>query len=55
MLWIYCALVGAYYVSVKRHAPDWKVELTARDLAYLVAINAVLFIGIFVYVKLKVG
>jgi O-antigen ligase len=54
VLWIHVALVGAFYICVRRHDPDFDVSLKLRDFGAVAAIDLMLLTALFVYTRLKV-
>jgi O-antigen ligase len=55
ILWILLGLGEALYHAVRRHRPDFAVRLSARELRWVLAADAVLITYLWVYTRLKVG
>jgi hypothetical protein len=53
VLWIYIGLTGAFHGAARRHDPEFRVRLGARDAAALAAVNVALTLGLFVYTRLR--
>lgn len=54
-LWIYIGFSAALYQSVRRHAPDFTVKLTARDAVLILAVDVMLILTMTGYTRWKVG
>jgi O-antigen ligase len=54
-LWIFVGLTAVLYHAIRRHDPTFEVRFGLRDLAYVVATDAVLIAFLTVYSWLKVG
>lgn len=55
VLWIYMGLSGALYQAIKRHQPSFRVGFGARDLALVVAADAVLVVATMAFTRLRIG
>jgi hypothetical protein len=52
-LWIYLGLAGALYAAVRKHAPNFRVGLSWRDVAFVAGLDGALVMAIYVYLRLK--
>jgi O-antigen ligase len=52
-LWIYLALPGALYAAVRKHAPEFQVRLTWRDVGLVLGADTALIVAIAVYLRFK--
>jgi hypothetical protein len=54
-LWILVGMTGAFAVAIRRHEPDWRITFGRSDLVNVIVIDIVAAVGIYVYVRLKLG
>jgi O-Antigen ligase len=52
-LWIYLGLAGALYGAVRKHAPNFRVRLSGREVAAVAGFDTALIIVIWFYLRLK--
>ena len=53
VVWIFFALVAAYYAAIQNHQPGWKVRFGWRDLVAVAAFDVVLVAGMALYLQIK--
>jgi hypothetical protein len=53
ILWMYLALAGALYATVRYHDPDFRVRVGPADLVAIFALNVVLVASLFVYTRMQ--
>jgi O-antigen ligase len=51
VLWIYLGLTAGLYAAVQTHAPDFRVRLRWFDLVMIVAVDAGIVIGLYLYTR----
>jgi hypothetical protein len=55
VLWIYMGLSGALYLAARRHDPEFRVRISARDLLLVGAFDAVLVLGMYGITRAMLG
>ena len=53
VLWIFLGLAGALFICIKRHDPDFEVRITFIDVLGVFIVEAVLFVLLQVFLRLK--
>jgi hypothetical protein len=53
ILWIYFGLAGAFYLTVRHSVPRFEIKVRGKEIAYIVALDAMLMATIFVYTRIK--
>jgi len=55
VLWAYFGLSGAFYICVRRHDPEFEVELSSTEIAGVAVADVVLLVLLNVYARARTG